>query len=216
MVITQDLPNRWHTAIDIQEGTEVLKVYKSIVKTLEECKSIGKTLEECKRHIQEHRRIQERCFSGGDPTEELETQKHTTCPSEEFKAQKLDNITITRIQHTAYLSTRRIQSTKPDSISIKRRTQSAEPDHIYISWIWSTNTRRHFNQNSLKHGTLQDSFHCPNMWCNLELMYVPLCDACQPNKSSNQKPADPLHPLLIPNAWRDSTAINFVGLLPED
>ncbi len=66
------------------------------------------------------------------------------------------------------------------------------------------------------YGTLWESFYWPNMWRDLELVYVPSCDSFQRNKSLMQKPAGPLHPLPIPDAQGNSIAIDFVGPLPED
>lgn len=51
---------------------------------------------------------------------------------------------------------------------------------------------------------------------DLEEAYVPSCEDCQRNKSCTHKPADPLHPLPVPNARFDSVAIDFIGPLPPD
>src|ERR1700729_4262735 len=51
---------------------------------------------------------------------------------------------------------------------------------------------------------------------NLEKAYIPSCAECLRNKSSTRKPTGPLHPLPIPDARRDSVAIDFIGPLPLD
>jgi len=54
------------------------------------------------------------------------------------------------------------------------------------------------------------------MKTDIEQGYMPSCSDCQRNKSLTQKPAGPLHPLLVPDQHGDSVAIDFIGLLPED
>lgn len=59
-------------------------------------------------------------------------------------------------------------------------------------------TLGHFGMDKT-YGALRESFYWPNMRRDLELAYVPSCNACQCNKSSTRKPAGPLHPLPIPD-----------------
>jgi hypothetical protein len=63
---------------------------------------------------------------------------------------------------------------------------------------------------------LQSSFYWPNMQCNLENAYIPVCSECQHNKSRTTKPVGPLHPLPVPDKCCDSVAIDFIGPLPID
>ena len=63
---------------------------------------------------------------------------------------------------------------------------------------------------------LRSSYYCPNMWRDLEIVYIPGCIDCQKNKSRTTKPAGPLHPLHVPDKRGDSVAINFVAPLPSD
>ena len=66
------------------------------------------------------------------------------------------------------------------------------------------------------YGSLHDSFYWPNMWCDLELAYVPSCADCQQNKPMTKKPMGPLHPLPILDKHSDLVAIDFIGPLSED
>lgn len=55
-----------------------------------------------------------------------------------------------------------------------------------------------------------------NMWQDLESAYVPNCADCQQNKSKTSHPTGLLHPLLVPDGWGDSVAMDFMGPLPKD
>lgn len=56
----------------------------------------------------------------------------------------------------------------------------------------------------------------PNMWWDLENVYVPACADCQCNKPTTKKALGPLHPLPILDQHGDSVAMDFIGPLPED
>jgi hypothetical protein len=56
----------------------------------------------------------------------------------------------------------------------------------------------HFSSNKSM-TALRNSFYWPNMHQDLETAYIPLCPACQVNKSKTTKPIGPLHPLPIPD-----------------
>ena len=64
--------------------------------------------------------------------------------------------------------------------------------------------------------SLRSSYFWPNMRKDLEEGYIPSCADCQRNKSSNTRPAGPLHPLPVPDDRFDSVALDFVGPLPPD
>ena len=64
------------------------------------------------------------------------------------------------------------------------------------------------------YASLHDSYYWPNMCTDFEKSYIPLCDACQQNKSQTTKPPGPLHPLPILDECGDSAALpDFIGLL---
>ena len=66
------------------------------------------------------------------------------------------------------------------------------------------------------YASLCELYYWPNIRKELEMSYVPGCMDCQQNKSATSKPCSPLHPLPIPDARRDSVAIDFSGpLLPD-
>ena len=67
------------------------------------------------------------------------------------------------------------------------------------------------------YASLHDNYYWPNMCTDLEKSYIPLCDACQQNKSQTTKPPGPLHPLLILDECGDSVTLpDFIGPLPAD
>jgi hypothetical protein len=66
------------------------------------------------------------------------------------------------------------------------------------------------------YASLWDGFYWPNMRKDLLSMYIPACTKCQRNKSQTKKTPGPLHPLLIPDQYFNSVAIDFVGPLPVD
>lgn len=66
------------------------------------------------------------------------------------------------------------------------------------------------------YAALCDSYYWPNMRRDLEMSYIPSCEACLRNKSPMTKTPGPLHPLPIPEERGDSVAIDFIGPLPED
>ena len=45
--------------------------------------------------------------------------------------------------------------------------------------------------------------------------FVSTCDVCQKNKTSNQKPADLLQPLIIPEFRWESVSVSLITQLPE-
>jgi hypothetical protein len=66
------------------------------------------------------------------------------------------------------------------------------------------------------YASLRNAYYWPNMRQDLEEAYIPTCVDCQRNKSHTKKPSGLLHPLPIPDARRDSIAINFISHLPID
>ena len=66
------------------------------------------------------------------------------------------------------------------------------------------------------YASLHDAYYWPNMQCDLEQSYIPLCVDCQHNKSQTMKPPGPLHPLPVPDSHEDSVALDFIGPLPLD
>jgi Integrase zinc binding domain len=63
---------------------------------------------------------------------------------------------------------------------------------------------------------LRGSYYWPNMRRDLEKAYIPSCSKCQRNKNCTSKPTGPLHPLLVPDDWFDTVALDFIGPLPEE
>ena len=64
------------------------------------------------------------------------------------------------------------------------------------------------------YASLHDNYYWPNMCTDLEKSYIPLCDACQQNKSQTTKPPGPLHPLPILDECGDSVTLpDFIGPL---
>jgi len=76
------------------------------------------------------------------------------------------------------------------------------------------NNLGHFRMEK-SYANLWDDYYWPNMRRDLAEGYVPGCIDCQRNKGST-KPPGLLHPLPMPDAWFDSAAIDFIGLLPKD
>ena len=76
-------------------------------------------------------------------------------------------------------------------------------------------TLGHFSADK-SYANLHDAYYWPNMWTDLEKLYVPSCSDCQCNKSCTTKPPGPLHPLPVPDKCGDSMALDFVGPLPKD
>src|SRR6266702_3515754 len=73
----------------------------------------------------------------------------------------------------------------------------------------------HFRQTKC-YENLRNSFYWPNMQCDLEQAYIPLCMDCQQNKSTTKKPTGPLHPLPVLDQCCNSVAIDFIGpFLPD-
>ena len=66
------------------------------------------------------------------------------------------------------------------------------------------------------YGSLKDAYYWPNVWRDLEDMYIPLCTSCQWNKPPTHKPVGPLYPTPIPDGQFKNLAIDFIGLLPRD
>ena len=66
------------------------------------------------------------------------------------------------------------------------------------------------------YANLCNVYYWPNMWTDLETLYVPSCTNCQWNKSWTTKAPGPLHPLPISNEGGDSVVLDFIGPLPED
>jgi hypothetical protein len=64
--------------------------------------------------------------------------------------------------------------------------------------------------------SIRRSYFWPNMRKDLEDGYIPSCIECQHNKSTNAKPAGPLHPLPVPDDRCDVITMDFVGPLPLD
>jgi len=76
-------------------------------------------------------------------------------------------------------------------------------------------TLSHFGANK-SYATLCDTYFWPNMWCDLEKVYIPSCQDCQRNKSHTTKAPRPLHPLPVLDDHGTSVAIDFVGPLKLD
>ena len=77
------------------------------------------------------------------------------------------------------------------------------------------NVLGHFGFNKT-YASFRELYYWPNMRKELETSYVPGCMDCEQNKSATSKLCGPLHPLPIPDARRDSAAIDFIGpLLPD-
>src|SRR5882762_4307591 len=66
------------------------------------------------------------------------------------------------------------------------------------------------------YAALCDAYYWPNMQHDLLEAYIPACTDCQRNKGHTSKPPGPLHPLPIPDASRDSIALDFIGPCPMD
>jgi Integrase zinc binding domain/Chromo (CHRromatin Organisation MOdifier) domain len=64
--------------------------------------------------------------------------------------------------------------------------------------------------------TIRNSYFWPNMRKDLQEGYIPSCIECQQNKSINNKPAGPLHPLPVPDDRCDVVTLDFIGPLPLD
>lgn len=59
-------------------------------------------------------------------------------------------------------------------------------------------TLGHFGAN-ISYAALCKSYYWPNMWQDLESVYIPGCSECQRNKGLTSRAKGPLHPLPIPD-----------------